>query len=327
MSNELHLINLNQIISEKGGNIEAVDLTIQRSFLQKIGDDIFFMPPSYSKGYKFKYMLLNYLNLKAEIKSRLEAEIITRWASFYQPPAEAPARTPAGLKEMDTSDAPDDPRQETTTVEPRITPPAPSPKALPEEKSAIEKPDLRKEIAKETATQKTVDKKIRAKVTTTQKSVPKKPAVHVPASQKQAVKKNAVSVSRRKINANRTTVVKKPRTLKKELQDLARDMKSLENKIERMIKAFDGSQSQGVSGAKPVKKDSTAQSAQKKAVESTDTDRIVKLIVRRKKNGVDVTTLSEKTGFSPQKIRGIIYRALKKGKIKRLDRGIYVGSK
>ena len=44
------------------------------------------------------------------------------------------------------------------------------------------------------------------------------------------------------------------------------------------------------------------------------------------KKGVDVTTLKEKTGFDDKKVRNIVFRASKQGKIKKTGRGIYVGA-
>ncbi|MFH2219230.1 MAG: hypothetical protein ABII68_06175 [Pseudomonadota bacterium] len=55
------------------------------------------------------------------------------------------------------------------------------------------------------------------------------------------------------------------------------------------------------------------------------TDRVLKVIKRHKK-GVDCSKLKEKTGFDDKKIRGILYLATKRGKIKRTGRGIYVNA-
>ena len=47
-------------------------------------------------------------------------------------------------------------------------------------------------------------------------------------------------------------------------------------------------------------------------------------IIKRSKKGVDVPTLVKKTGFEDKKIRNIVFKASKQGKIKRAGRGIYV---
>jgi hypothetical protein len=60
----------------------------------------------------------------------------------------------------------------------------------------------------------------------------------------------------------------------------------------------------------------------KKAKKLTATAEVLKVIKGYKK-GVDVAKLKTKTGFADTKIRAIIYKASKEGKIKRLRRGVY----
>ena len=72
----------------------------------------------------------------------------------------------------------------------------------------------------------------------------------------------------------------------------------------------------------PVKKTAVA----KKAKPETATDQIL-MIIKRSKNGVDVPTLKKKTGFDDKKVRNIVFRAAKEGRIKKSGRGIYVGGK
>ena len=64
--------------------------------------------------------------------------------------------------------------------------------------------------------------------------------------------------------------------------------------------------------------------AKKKAVQVTATDQILK-IIKRSKKGVDVPTLKSKTGFDDKKVRNIVFRAAKEGRIKKSGRGLYVG--
>ena len=63
----------------------------------------------------------------------------------------------------------------------------------------------------------------------------------------------------------------------------------------------------------------------KKGTQVTATDQILK-IIKRSKKGVDVPTLKTKTGFDDKKVRNIVFRAAKEGRIKKSGRGIYVGS-
>jgi hypothetical protein len=65
--------------------------------------------------------------------------------------------------------------------------------------------------------------------------------------------------------------------------------------------------------------------ARKKATALTATDQILRIIKRTKK-GVDAPTLMKKTGFADKKVRNILMRASKQGKIKRAARGIYVAA-
>jgi uncharacterized Zn finger protein len=57
----------------------------------------------------------------------------------------------------------------------------------------------------------------------------------------------------------------------------------------------------------------------------TASEQILK-IIKRSKKGVNVATLVQKTGFDETKIRNVIYKAHKEGKIQRAARGIYLGA-
>ena len=63
----------------------------------------------------------------------------------------------------------------------------------------------------------------------------------------------------------------------------------------------------------------------RKAKKLTATAEVLKVIKGHKK-GVDIPKLKKKTGFADTKIRAIIYKASKEGKIKRLARGVYVSA-
>ena len=65
--------------------------------------------------------------------------------------------------------------------------------------------------------------------------------------------------------------------------------------------------------------------AKKTTRQTTATDQILGIIKRFKK-GVDIATLKKKTGFDDKKVRNIVFRASKEGKIKKSGRGIYVGA-
>jgi hypothetical protein len=104
--------------------------------------------------------------------------------------------------------------------------------------------------------------------------------------------------------------------------------------MEKLLKAFETGTK--AAKAKPAKKAATKKvvakkapakkaPAKKKAGQVTATDQVLKIINRSKK-GVDVPTLKKKTGFDDKKVRNIVFRAAKEGRIKKSGRGIYVGA-
>jgi hypothetical protein len=122
--------------------------------------------------------------------------------------------------------------------------------------------------------------------------------------------------------------------LKKDLTALRKDFKALEKKMEKLLRAFETGTK--AAKAKPAKKAATKKvvakkapakkaPAKKKAGQVTATDQVLKIINRSKK-GVDVPTLKKKTGFDDKKVRNIVFRAAKEGRIKKSGRGIYVGA-
>lgn len=60
----------------------------------------------------------------------------------------------------------------------------------------------------------------------------------------------------------------------------------------------------------------------KKVRKLTDTAQVLKVIKGHRK-GVDISKLKKRTGLADSKIRAIVYRASKEGKIKRIGRGVY----
>jgi hypothetical protein len=62
--------------------------------------------------------------------------------------------------------------------------------------------------------------------------------------------------------------------------------------------------------------------AKKSAPVQNDADQVVK-IVRRFTKGIDIPTLSDRTGLDKNQLTGILQSALKKGLIKRVSRGVY----
>ena len=118
---------------------------------------------------------------------------------------------------------------------------------------------------------------------------------------------------------------------KKDLQALRNDFKALEKKMEKLLQTAEKSgKASKVTRAKAVTpKPKAAKKAKvpagKKALQNTATDQILK-IIKRSKKGVDVPTLKKKTGFNDKKVRNIVFRASKEGRIKKSGRGVYGGA-
>ena len=122
-------------------------------------------------------------------------------------------------------------------------------------------------------------------------------------------------------------------TIKKDLTAMKKDITAIGRKLEKLITAVEKSYkaaSARASKAKAVKaqpaKKTTKSPAKKKPAKVTATDQVLKIINRSKK-GVDTAALMKKTGFNQKKVRNILQRTFKQGKIKRLEKGIYVGAK
>ncbi len=109
--------------------------------------------------------------------------------------------------------------------------------------------------------------------------------------------------------------------LEKDLKAVAKDLKRLTQKTEKMIKQLEKPKKAQVAKkpkAKAVKKAVTKKSAKLSASET------VLAIIKRGRKGVDKATLRNKTGFEGRKIRDLIYKLKKQGKIKTEGKGLYV---
>jgi len=113
--------------------------------------------------------------------------------------------------------------------------------------------------------------------------------------------------------------------LKKDLQAVTRGLKALTKKTERLTKAVDKLEKAQTSGKQKAKAKTTKKAPAKEHTARTANDQVVN-IIRRSKKGADGPTLIKKTGFENKKIRNMVFRAAKQGKIKRAGRGIYLGA-
>ena len=116
-------------------------------------------------------------------------------------------------------------------------------------------------------------------------------------------------------------------TITKDLQKVSKELTKLGNQIEKLSAAL-GKVEQPK--AKSVKTKPKAKAVSKKVPakggKKTDTDKVL-AIINRSKKGVDTVTLMKKTGFDQKKVRNILNRTYKQGKITRVAKGIYVGVK
>jgi len=114
---------------------------------------------------------------------------------------------------------------------------------------------------------------------------------------------------------------------------IAQDLKVLQKEIKRLSKiveklvAVAGKSEKPKAAPKPTKKAPAKKALpKKKTAQPTATDQVLK-IIKRSKKGVDTATLMKKTGFDQKKVRNILQRTYKQGKITRADKGIYIGKK
>jgi hypothetical protein len=110
---------------------------------------------------------------------------------------------------------------------------------------------------------------------------------------------------------------------KKDLTALKKDISAIDKKLEKLLQAVSTSKNAGA--AKPAKR-APVEAAKKRAGQATATDQVL-AIINRSKKGVDTATLMNKTGFNQKKVTNILHRSFKAGKIKRVEKGIYLGAK
>ncbi len=109
-------------------------------------------------------------------------------------------------------------------------------------------------------------------------------------------------------------------TITKDLQAISKQITKLAKQAEKLAAAI-------AKAEKPKTKARTvAKKVPAKGRKKTDTDKLLAVINRHKK-GIDTATLMKKTGFNEKKVRNMLNRTYKQGKITRVGKGIYVGAK
>ena len=116
-------------------------------------------------------------------------------------------------------------------------------------------------------------------------------------------------------------------TITKDLQAISKELTKLVKQTEKLAAALGKTQKPKTTSAKTMTKArAVAKKAPVKAAMITATDQVLNIINRSKK-GVDTATLMKKTGFDQKKVRNILHRTYKQGKITRVEKGSYVGVK
>ncbi|MFZ5573184.1 MAG: hypothetical protein ACOZF0_22505 [Thermodesulfobacteriota bacterium] len=126
--------------------------------------------------------------------------------------------------------------------------------------------------------------------------------------------------------------------IEKGIKSIQKEFNKVVNRLEKFIKEISklgmskpAEKTRGKQ-AKAVKKTTTTKkkpAARKKAastasVKSGTAFASVMAIIAKSENGVNTTTLMEKTGFDFKKISNIIFKAKTKGLIKTVKKGVYV---
>ena len=115
------------------------------------------------------------------------------------------------------------------------------------------------------------------------------------------------------------------------LKTLAQGVEAIAEKVDETAKtkstgqAESKKQSAPAKTAKPVK-ETPPKVDRKKAVKPTTAIDSVLNIISRSQKGVNTAAIKVKTGYDQKKISNIIYKLKKQGKIKAIQKGVYVKS-
>lgn len=102
--------------------------------------------------------------------------------------------------------------------------------------------------------------------------------------------------------------------MEKELRQISRTLNQLARKLDQVTtKAVGKPKALAKAGKKPTRKAKLEKSGPE----------VIMALIKARKNGMDTATLRSRTGFSGQRVRSIVWELSKKGKIKRLSKGLY----
>jgi predicted Rossmann fold nucleotide-binding protein DprA/Smf involved in DNA uptake len=119
------------------------------------------------------------------------------------------------------------------------------------------------------------------------------------------------------------------------LKTIAQGVEAISEKVDELAKSQTAEEPKA--GAKPKAKKSLSAATKKKTVKKTarktpkkraakapTAAETVYKFISTSKNGIDVATLIQKTGYDRKKISNVIYKLGKQGKIKSIKKGVYV---
>ena len=113
------------------------------------------------------------------------------------------------------------------------------------------------------------------------------------------------------------------------LKTLAQGVEAIAEKIDEAAKTKSTGAATRNKPSAPVKKATAAKKAPPKAVRkqaakpATAVETVLTIISRSKK-GVDTATIRAETGYNQKKVSNMIYKLKKQGKIKSIQKGVYV---
>ena len=117
--------------------------------------------------------------------------------------------------------------------------------------------------------------------------------------------------------------------LKKDLEAISKALNGLAQKVEKFQEQI-GEETEPTKKpkakavkAKAVKKAAPKKAASKKVAPATAADTVF-TIIKRSKKGFGTAALMEKTGYNQKKIANLVFKLRKQGKIKSVDKGVYV---
>ncbi len=103
--------------------------------------------------------------------------------------------------------------------------------------------------------------------------------------------------------------------------ELERELRKISRTLNALAKTLDQAAAKAVGRPKAIAKG--PKKPRKRAQPRKSGPEVVMALIKARKNGIDTATLRARTGFSGQKVRSIVWELSKKGKIKRVDRGLY----